>query len=188
MASQIVPFNDDGIQKRANTEWQKLASSQNLTGDQAYLNSYQHIAVEGRGYCSLTAMATYHGMKTSELIKHLHNVAEKNNLKPSFEKMLKIMANESAGIEPNEYNELFDKAGLSFRVLTLDPGNGGISPVGFVGTAPEDADRAPALLFTRQQSGQGGHYDLLAPRGHLANQVTLPTDAKSYVMNDYKQN
>jgi hypothetical protein len=184
--SQIVPFADVGIQEGANTEWQKLVSSKKLDGNLAYLNNYQHVAVEGLGYCSLTAMATYHGMKTSELINHLRNVAEKNSLKPSFEKMLSIMAKESAGIEPNAYNELFHKAGLSFRVLTLDPGNGGISPVGFVGIAPEDADPAPALLFTRQQSGKGGHYDLLAPRGHLANQVALPTDAKNYVKNDYQ--
>lgn len=186
MVTEIVSFEGDGIQKRANAEWKKIASSQKLTGNDAYLNNYQHVAVEGKGYCSLTAMATYHGMKTSELIKHLRNVAEKNNLKPSFDNMLGILAKESAGIEPNEFNELFDKAGLSFKVFILDPDNGGIQPSGFVGTAPEDADRAPALLFTRQQSGQGGHYDLLAPRGHLANQVTLPTDAKSYVMNDYK--
>jgi hypothetical protein len=184
--SQIVPFDADGIQKRANTEWTDLSTRQKLTGNQAYLNNYQHVAVEGKGYCALTAMATYHGMKTSELINHLRGVAQQLNKGEVVDEMLKTMASNSSGFDPGKesYQEVFQEAGLSFRVINL----GSIDTPSYVGKFPDDNEQVPALLFTKQTNSAEGHFDLLAPRGHLANQVALPTDANSYVMNDYKRN
>lgn len=182
--SDIVPFKAEGIQKRANTEWHGLVSSQKLTGNQAYLNSYQHVAVEAAGYCSLTAMATYHGMKTSELINHLKVVAQRLNKGQVVEEMLNTMASDSSGFDPGKesYQEIFQEAGLSFRVI--NPAE--IDTPSYVGKFPGDNDQVPALLFTKQLGRNEGHFDLLAPSGHLAGKINLPTDASRYVANDYK--
>jgi hypothetical protein len=111
-------------------------------------------------------------------------VAQRLNKGQVVEEMLKTMASDSSGIDPGDesYLEIFQEAGLSFRVINPDQ----IKTLGFVGKMPEDNEQLPALLFTKQLSSADGHFDLLAPRNHLAGKVNLPTDAKKYVQNDYQ--
>jgi hypothetical protein len=185
----IGPFaegDNDVIQKRANRYWSKVVKTTALDSrEYAYLKDYKHVAVEGRGYCSVTAMAAYHGMKTSELIEHLRKVATQKNMLPQFDQMLYIMKTQSGGITPADYTELFSEAGLSFRVINLVSENE-VSNAGFVGKVPSDGQQLPALVFTTQLDRSGGHFDLLAPPNHLAGKVNLPTDAQEYVKNDYQ--
>jgi hypothetical protein len=177
------------IQKRANKNWSELTRKpEAFKSNLPHLQKYQHVAVEGKGFCSLTAMATFHGMKTSELVARLQAVAQETNQGAVLNEILQKMNTDSSGFEltKESYQKLFADAGLSFWVLTPNPKNDGFnaSPVG---KQQPDAN-APALLFTKQLSSAEGHFDLLAPRGHLAGKVNLPTDAQKYVKNDFKLN
>jgi hypothetical protein len=175
------------IQKRANKNWSELTRiPKAFENNLPYLQNYQHVAVEGKGFCSLTAMATFHGMKTSELVARLQAVAQETNQEAVLKEILQKMNTDSSGFEltNGSYQKLFADAGLSFWVLTLNSNKDGFvaSPVG---KKPADAN-APALLFTKQLSSEEGHFDLLAPPNHLAGKVNLPTDAQKYVTNDYR--
>jgi hypothetical protein len=181
------------IQIRANTEWRSLVGSRKLDGNQSYLNNYQHVAVEATGYCSLTAMATYHGMKTSELITRLQDVARQRGEENLVTEMLDIMSKDSTAFEPTavKYQSLFAAAGLSFWVLA--PNEAGSVGVGLVGRRPAEGEQVPAMLFTKELDldptaprREKGHFDLLAPSSHLVGQVDLPFDASRYVQNDHK--
>jgi hypothetical protein len=175
------------IQLRANRNWSKLTGNpQAFQKNLPHLQNYQHVAVEGKGFCSLTAMATFHGMKTSELVARLQAVAQETNQGGVLNEILQKMNTDSSGFEltKDSYQKLFADAGLSFWVLTPNPTNTGFL-ASLLGKQPADAN-TPALLFTKQLSSEEGHFDLLAPPNHLAGKVNLPTDAQKYVTNDYR--
>jgi hypothetical protein len=188
----IAPFrfqvgDKEFIQLRANRNWSELTGNpQAFQKNLPHLQNYQHVAVEGKGFCSLTAMATFHGMKTSELVAHLQSVAQDTNQGAVLNEILQKMNTNSSGFELTKpsYQKLFADAGLSFWVVTTNPRNTDFN-ASLVGKQPADAN-APALLFTKQLSSEEGHFDLLAPSNHLAGKVNLPTDAQKYVTNDYR--
>jgi hypothetical protein len=180
------------IQQRAHADWNQLRANQSSMRDvrQVLPNiaDYGHVPVEGTGYCSLTAMAAYHGMSTSELIEHLRATASTPDENRLIDEMLQIMSTESSSFEPAEdqYQALFAKAGLSFYVLTRT-GNGNLMIASVIGNPPPPNSNAPGLLFTKQLGNQEGHFDLLRHGTHsLESGLTLPDDGNKYVANDHR--
>lgn len=180
------------IQQRAHENWDQLkktpSSLDEVRGVLPVIADYRHIPVEGAGYCSLTAMAAFHGMKTSELIAHLRSVATTPDEKQLVDEMLGIMSTQSSSFDPakDEYQNLFGKAGLSFYILTeTDTGN--LTVASIIGNPPPEGSNAPGLLFTKQLGNREGHFDLLLPPGrNFESGLSLPDDGKKYVANDHR--
>jgi hypothetical protein len=180
------------IQQRAHGDWNQLRGDQSSTKDVQhvlpYIADYSHVPVEGTGYCSLTAMAAYHGMTTGELIEHLRTTASTSDESRLVDEMLGIMSTQSSSFDPakDEYQAIFTKAGLSFYVLTKKE-NGDLMIASVIGKTPPQGSNAPGLLFTKQLGNQEGHFDLLRPPTHsLESGLSLPDDGNKYVANDHR--
>ena len=156
---------DTPVSRQNNTFWQQAPR----TGDLARLANHVHVAIQGSGFCFLTALATSRNMMTPQLIDQLKTAAAGDATRAAT--LGRILDEARRGnIDPEEADvtALLAGAGLSINIHTFTDDGAHLFSTA---SNPNAVD----LMF------RSGHFDLLMPAADF-DAATLSSLPNNFVL------